>query len=422
MDRRMKRRITGAFSKRLDEAHFEAVADDRDGRGKKWRLGTVLRIVVLSMVAGMRSLAEVEELTSDLSLAMRRRFRIRRRLPDTTARDILCGLVPQALVPRLHQIVRQAARRKAITHDGIPFGTVSLDGKGTALPAVDGWYAQDQTQKHGKLTGVVRTITATLTSSSARPVIDVTPMPADTNEVGWFQSAFEHLMQAYGRGDWLRLVTYDAGATSLDNANTVRAHGVHYLFGLKGTQPSLLQEARRLLAGRTETQCDAETIDSDGTIRRLYLHTVDPGLCGWQHLRTLLRVTHTHTDKSGELKTETRYFLCSMPSSRLTPDQWLLVIRRHWGVETVHQVLDVSFKEDDKPWIKSNPRGAAVVMILRRIAYTMMTFFRSVTLRSDGNRLMAWKSLMRQVSITLLATTDEEVADLRRHAVPIAPS
>jgi len=82
------------------------------------------------------------------------------------------------------------------------------------------------------------------------------------------------------------------------------------------------------------------------------------------------------------------------PSIRLTADHWLLVARRHWGVETSHQILDNAFEEDDHPWIEACPRAALVVAILRRIAYTMLALFRSVTQRSDERRATPWETLM----------------------------
>jgi hypothetical protein len=418
--RRMKRRIVGALSKRLDELQLEDVADERDPRGKTWLLETVLRTVMLGMAAGAKSCADVETLTDDLSSSARRRFRLSRRLPDTTMRNILCGLTPSALVPVLHRGVRQANRRKAIRHDGFPFGVASLDGKTTTISGSDDWFAQRQSQAETQLTGSVRTVTAALTSSSARPVIDVTTIPAHTNEMGWFPSAFRSLMNAYGPSDLFRLVTYDAGAASLDNAALVREHGVHYLFGLKASQPSLLREAKQLLGDRTNDECDDQQVDTDGTARRVFLAEVAPGLCGWQHLRTFVRVDSERVDKLGKACVDTRYFLSSLPMSRLAPRQWLLAIRRHWGVETVHQVLDVAFEEDDHPWIESNPRGTVVVMMLRRIAYTLLSLFRSLTQRSDERRATPWKALMRTVSTTLVTLTDTDVAGLRLHA--LAPS
>jgi hypothetical protein len=70
----------------------------------------------------------------------------------------------------------------------------------------------------------------------------------------------------------------------------------------------------------------------------------------------------------------------SMPPRRDSESQWLLLLRRHWGVETTHQILDVALEEDDHPWIEQNPRGMLVVAILRRISYRSFRY--SATSRS----------------------------------------
>jgi hypothetical protein len=95
----------------------------------------------------------------------------------------------------------------------------------------------------------------------------------------------------------------------------------------------------------------------------------------------VLRVEMERRDANGTLVAhENRYFVSSLPRSRLTVDQWLLLVRSHWGVETSHQILDVSFYEDHHPWIEQNPRATVVLMVLRRIAYTLLALWRGVTL------------------------------------------
>ena len=93
----------------------------------------------------------------------------------------------------------------------------------------------------------MRTVTATLTSSAAKPIIDVTPIPAHTNEMGVFELALDSLCRAYRGIELFTLVTYDAGACSAHNATLVRARDLHYLFGLTAGltagQPTLLQDA-----------------------------------------------------------------------------------------------------------------------------------------------------------------------------------
>ena len=149
-------------------------------------------------------------------------------------------------------------------------------------------------------------------------------------------------------------------------------------------------------------------------VRRLYLGPATAAPESWEHLRTVVRVQSETFDASDNLVTsENRYLISSLPHFCLTPEHWLLLIRRHWGVETSHQILDGPFAEDDHPWISSNPRGALVVAILRRIADTLLTLFRSVTQRSDERRSAPWKRLMLDVFTALLTTNEDHIRGLR---------
>ena len=67
MAARMNRRIFGMLSKRLDELGLDEIDDTRDDRGKRWRLGTLLRATLGAMLAGAKSLAKVEDLSERMS-------------------------------------------------------------------------------------------------------------------------------------------------------------------------------------------------------------------------------------------------------------------------------------------------------------------------------------------------------------------
>jgi predicted transposase YbfD/YdcC len=343
-------------------------------------------------------------------------------------RDALGRVQPHDLTSSLHALVLAAHRRKALRLDlDLPFGIASMDGKGFSIPGCDDFYAQRQTRDEGApLVGVVRTITVTLTSSAAKPCIDVMPIAASTNEMGSFRHALDQLVQTYGHLDLFRLVTYDAGACSLDNANAVREQNLHYLFGLKATQPTLYNQARLWLRSRTVDDADAKTEDIAGpntVVRRIYIGSSTAEPEGWTHLRTVLRVESETFDPNGNrIAHEDRYFLSSLATDRLTPEQWLSAVRAHWGVETTHQILDVSFKEDDHPWIESEPRAALVVAILRRIVYTMLALFRSVTQRSDGRRATPWRILLEDIHDSLLTLADHHLHGLRRRKVSPLPA
>src|SRR5438046_2457204 len=60
---------------------------------------------------------------------MRRLLGIERRLPDTSARDILIQIVPLERRKALHRLVLAAHRRKALQPFGFPFGIVAMDDK-----------------------------------------------------------------------------------------------------------------------------------------------------------------------------------------------------------------------------------------------------------------------------------------------------
>jgi hypothetical protein len=411
--------MLGVLAARLPEARLDQVKDPRRAKGRRWELRVVLRAVLMAMVAGCKSLALAEALTAEMSPVLRKRLGIARRIADTTMRDVLCALDPEELRGPLHALTRAAHRRKALEPDKLPFGVVALDGKSTAVPSCDDVYAQRQSKEEGGLVGVVRTTTCTLISSRAMPCIDAIPIPAATNEMGQFEASVRSLAKAYDGIELFKMISYDAGACSENNARVVRELGLHYLLGLKGPQPTLFTEAQRLLAAVPWQRADASSEDIIGgphtVLRRLYLTEEMNGFGDWKHLRTVLRVESEKLDASGRrLAHDNRYFVASLPASRLTAAQWLLLVRLHWGVENnCHHTLDDAFEEDDRPWIKSDPRGMVVVALLRRTAYSLLTLFRSVTQRSDERRATPWRDLLRWFYNAIISATDADLSALR---------
>ncbi len=131
---------------------------------------------------------------------------------------------------------------------------VALDGKATALPCINGEFAQTQHPEQGLPYGIVRTVTCALVSAAGRPCIDAIPIPAETNEVGHFQTAFKSLVATYG--ELFDVVTYDAGGFSRANADAVVAAGKDYLFALKDEHRTMCRVTRTVV-----TRFQAATAD-----------------------------------------------------------------------------------------------------------------------------------------------------------------
>ena len=437
-DPRLPRRILGLLRARLPELRLDALADPRQRRGRRWKsLPALLRLCVVGMMAGCRSFRELEALSDTLALPLRRELRLGRRVPDTTLRTTLCKLAPDALRRCLYAQVKAAHRRQALAPFGLPFGVVAIDGKHSAIDAWDERYAQKQSHSAGAgAHGVVRTMTCCLVSSRAAACLDASPIPSATNEMGHFPRVLEALQATYGSLDLFRMISADAGMASEANARlVVERHGWDYLFRLNAEQPTLLREAKRLLARRSPDQADAITHDLRGPIevtRRLYLTTELAGFLDWTHLRTVLRVeveqVNLTTGQRLALDDDERerYYLSSLDLPSLTPDHWLLLVRRHWTVENqCHHTWDTAFAEDDHPWIVSDKHGAApkavvCLMLLRRMTYNMLALFRSVTQRADERRQTPWRTLLRSVYATLIAATEADRLGLRSRAPSVA--
>jgi predicted transposase YbfD/YdcC len=415
---RMTRRLLGLLSARLPELQLERVADPREVRGRRWKLSSLLTAAVVGLVGGCRSLADVEVLTGELSRATRRRLGLGRRTPDTTLRDVLVRLSVESLRQVLHRQVRAARRRRALKPEGLPFGVAALDGKSTWFRVWDNLYAQRQRTEDGKgAFGLLRSVSACLVSAASRPCLDAQSLPAGTSEVGHYRAVLGELLRVYGKG-LFRLVSYDAGGCSEENADFTVAQGLHYLFAVKENQPGILEKLRFFLGGHSAERATATSEDvlSDKSVvtRRVFLVERQP-LYRWSHARTFLRIDSEKRDKHGQLvHHETRYFLSSLPRAEMTDAQWLLVVRRHWGVENnVHGVLDVAFQEDAQPWIEASPQGAFAVLLLRRVALNLLGFFRCVTQRSDERRATPWRALLRGIYLALVTATEDSSASLR---------
>ncbi|NOY91193.1 MAG: ISAs1 family transposase [Deltaproteobacteria bacterium] len=424
LETQSNRAMAGFIKSRFLALHLDRVHDPRRAASTCWPLRTLVMSALVGIAASCRSLRQIELLTDvSLSGAMRRMLSLHRRIPDTTLRDFFCKLSPDSLRPLLHQLTRDAYRRKALAPDGLPFGVVALDGKVTGVGRVtdDTGLGQSVTVEEGqKDRTLIRTITACLVSAAARIVIDVTFVPAKKNEMSHFVTAFDELIKVYGRSNLFRVITYDAGATSKANAQHVIDAGKHYVFALKKPQQELWNEYVPQLESREIHEADAETVDtvsSNKTVtRRLFLCAAPDGSPAWEHLRTVLRVEATVEDAEGnETSCESRYFLSSLPTGALTLQQWLRLIRAHWGVENnAHHALDVQFNEDDHLFVPTHVGASLCLVVLRRVVLSLFALFRKVSLKSDKNRGMPWRELLDWAYRTLASATSSQIDRLRR--------
>lgn len=423
MANRQLRRMAGGLAARLSELGLEQVPDPR-AAVRRWPLRQILTAVLTGLMAGCRGLSEVEELSESMGRGMRRVLKLRGRIPDTTMRDVVCKLRCDDLRGVLHRAVHMAHRRKALRPVALPFHVVAMDGKATVLPAWDDGCCQKHEAEGGVPYGLLRTVTSALVSAPGRPCIDVSPIPSATNEMGHFRQAFDELLAAHS--SLFDLVSYDAGGCSEANGRHVVDAGKHYLFHLNHEDWAVHQVAAQMCDPDDVAAESEDVLDNQTVVRRRVVIVPTQAHWGvggtgcqrrsgvWEHTRTYLRIDSS-TERAGQtVATDTRFYATSLSAGALQPRQWLSVVRAHWGVENNnHHTFDVAFEEDDRPWIKAEPIGALAVLVLRRVAYTLLTLFRSVTQRSDEKRQMPWKALLRWVYRAVVAASETDVQGLR---------
>ncbi len=307
-------------------------------------------------------------------------------------------------------------------------GVVAMDGKSVTLPGWGADYVQRHVPERGEPFGMLRTITSALVSARSAVPRHLRSAGHD-QRVRRLAAAFAELVRVHGRR--FQLISYDAGGASGDNAATVVAAGKDYVFALKNDQPLKLRTARSKLENQQVVARTEDVLSNQrSVVRTLRLVPVPRSLMDaatkkplfWPSSQSIVEVTSETLVAGAVTIRETRCFLSSLAVEALTPAQWLLVVRRHWGVENdCHKTFDVAFGEDDHPWIEMAPQGTLVVLLLRRLAYNLLSLFRSVTQRSDERRAMPWAELMRWVMWTLWTVTAPQLAGLRhrlRMALP----
>ncbi len=177
------------------------------------------------------------------------------------------------------------------------------------------------------------------------------------------------------------IVTLDAMGCQTAIAEKILARGGDYLLTLKGNHPlahaAVVEhfDQRCFRHGATSrADCDAFGGTHGRLVRRRVFASTDAAaleaLSGWPGLRTVLAVESIRSVNSAPTKVESeiRYFLSSCPDSPAVLGQ---AVRSHWAIEnTLHWVLDVTFREDDS---RVRDRTAARnLALLRKIALNIV--------------------------------------------------
>ena len=238
------------------------------------------------------------------------------------------------------------------------------------LIAIDG---KTSRRTHDKGKGLKALHTLSAYATNARLTLAQLSVPEKTNEITAIPELLDHLAET-GQLEGA-LVTIDAMGCQVEIAAKIVAHKADYLLALKGNQPILAAEVEDYFRTAPKEELVTKTTVEKGHGRietRIYTASavVDwiksdksyPGQPAFKDIHTILKVVN-RTEFKDKCTQDVRLYISSAP---LDIERLANGVRGHWGVESMHWLLDVEFKDDLSRY--RSGFGAKNMAVVRRFA------------------------------------------------------
>lgn len=333
--------------------HFSEIEDDREPHRVAYPLAEVLLLVTCATIAACDDFDDIAA-WGEHHLSFLRRFApFHHGVPCARWLRILLNRIDPDLFRRCFE-----GWIAAMWPDRPEF--IAIDGK-TAR------------RSHDRRKGAKALHTLSAYATTTKLVLAQMSVPEKTNEI----TAIPELLDDLAAAGQLKgaLVTIDAMGCQVEIADKIVAHGADFMLALKGNQPTLEADVADYFRTAPKTELVAKTTVEKGHGRietRTYAASahVDwilsdksyPGQPRFAHIKTIVRVEDRteHADKS---TFDTRYFISS---ASLDIERIAKGARGHWGVESMHWLLDVEFKDDLSRYRSGH--GAKNMAVVRRFA------------------------------------------------------
>lgn len=349
--------------------HFETVTDPRIDRNKHHLLHEMIVVALCGAICGADGWADVERFGNTKLAWFRRFLKLENGIPshDTFGR-VFARLDTNEFLTCLQAWIEHF--QSTLHERGI-----AIDGK-TIRRSFD----------HATGKSALHVVSAWATD--LRVCLGQLAVDGKSNEITAVPQLLK-LLELSGA-----VVTLDAMHCQKETARAIRDQDADYLLTVKANQPTLHDELLKQFI---------EYGEHDYRVRGLRRHTTTEKNRGrqerreyyvapapahlkttWQDIQTIGMVYRCR-EANGCTSEETMFFISSLsPRVRKLAGH----LRGHWGIEnSLHWVLDVTFREDDSRIRKGN--GPEIASIFRKLALNILQ--RDTTLKSSirGKRLQA---------------------------------
>jgi len=238
------------------------------------------------------------------------------------------------------------------------------------LIAIDG---KTSRRTHDKGKGLKALHTLSAYATNARLTLAQLSVPEKTNEITAIPELLDHLAETRQLDG--ALVTIDAMGCQVEIADKIVAHKADFLLALKGNQLTLETEVEDYFRTAPDGEIVRKTTVEKGHGRietRIFTASkaVDwiksdksyPGQPRFNHIKTILKVVN-QTEFKDHCTQDDRLYISS---TTLDIDRLAHGARGHWGVESMHWLLDVTFGDDRSRYRTGS--GAKNMAVVRRFA------------------------------------------------------
>ncbi len=342
---------------------LSTVVDPRARRGVRHRLVTVLAVAVCAVVAGARSMVAIGEWAADLPEQASEALGIGARPPcESTIRRVLRGVDGDGFDQAVSGWI---AGQRAATEDG------PRPSRVRRAVAVDGKALRGSRNTTPDQAGGTRHLLAVLDHDS-RTVMGQVDVDGKTSEIAAFAPLLAALERA-GVALAAVVVTADALHTQRGHVADLHQRGAHWILAVKGNQPSLHRQLRKL-PWRQVAVAHRATGRGHGRreIRTLKVVTIPAGIA-FPHAAQAIQVVRRTQPLSGgrRWRTTTVYAITSLGPHQASPAQIAAWIRGHWQIENaLHWVRDVTYAEDHSQVRTGN--APQVMATLRNLAISTL--------------------------------------------------
>jgi predicted transposase YbfD/YdcC len=314
--------------------YFESLPDPRDTRNRKHLLGDIIVIAVCALVCGCDGPTAIRRWAVNRREWLQQFLPLPKGLPSRDCiRRVLIALKPEAFQACFRDWIAHAVR----TEDGNPSRLVAIDGK-TCRCSHD--------EAHGL--GPLHIVSAW--ASEEGIALGQVATEEKSNEI----TAIPQLVKQIELKN--TIITIDAMGCQKDIAREIVDGGGDFVIAVKDNQPKLREAITTYVLGHLERDLKDlkhrthETRDrGHGRVdERSYFLTKVPSEfpvgAEWPWVKAIGYAVRITRHAGGTETDDVRYYVMSR---YLSGERFAQAVRSHWAIESMHWVLDVTFREDD---------------------------------------------------------------------------